>query len=172
MHMSLCDTAGQEDYNALRPLNYPGTDIFVLCYSVVEPAGFENLKARWLAELRKHAPGAPFVLVATKCDLRDDPVTRAKLAHAGKRAVTREEGVAAQVEMGAVAFMESSAKTMEGVDEVFKQVFATALARWQSRDAERGGASVAGAGGRGQREGYSNDSRGRPRSGRCACVLQ
>lgn len=36
------DTAGQEDYNRLRPLSYPQSDIFIITFSVVEPASFEN----------------------------------------------------------------------------------------------------------------------------------
>jgi small GTP-binding protein len=33
-HLSLWDTAGQEDYDRLRPLSYPGTDVFVICFAI------------------------------------------------------------------------------------------------------------------------------------------
>ena len=42
--MGLFDTAGQEDYDRLRPLSYPNTDIFLACFSVVAPISFENIK--------------------------------------------------------------------------------------------------------------------------------
>lgn len=37
---------GQEDYDRLRPLSYPQTDVFLVCYSVVSPSSFENVKEK------------------------------------------------------------------------------------------------------------------------------
>jgi hypothetical protein len=34
---------GQEDYNRLRPLSYRGADVFVLAYSLVSRASYENV---------------------------------------------------------------------------------------------------------------------------------
>lgn len=42
--LGLWDTAGQEDYDRLRPLSYPQTDVFLICFSIVAPASFENVK--------------------------------------------------------------------------------------------------------------------------------
>ena len=44
--IGLFDTAGQEDYDRLRPLSYPNTDIFLVCFSVVAPVSFENIKEK------------------------------------------------------------------------------------------------------------------------------
>ena len=44
--LGLFDTAGQEDYDRLRPLSYPQTDVFLVCFSVVSPASFENVKEK------------------------------------------------------------------------------------------------------------------------------
>jgi GTPase SAR1 family protein len=38
--------AGQEDYDRLRPLSYPQTDVFLVCFSVVSPSSFENVKEK------------------------------------------------------------------------------------------------------------------------------
>jgi len=44
--LGLFDTAGQEDYDRLRPLSYPNTDIFLVCFSVVAPVSYENIKEK------------------------------------------------------------------------------------------------------------------------------
>ena len=44
--LGLFDTAGQEDYDRLRPLSYPQTDVFLVCFSVISPASFENVKEK------------------------------------------------------------------------------------------------------------------------------
>lgn len=55
--------AFQEDYDRLRPLSYPQTDVFVLCFSVVSPVSFDNVSTKWIPEIRQHCPDAPIVLV-------------------------------------------------------------------------------------------------------------
>lgn len=44
--LGLWDTAGQEDYDRLRPLSYPQTDVFLICFSIVSPASFDNVKSK------------------------------------------------------------------------------------------------------------------------------
>ena len=41
--LGLFDTAGQEDYDAIRPLSYAHTDVFLICFSVVSPSSLENV---------------------------------------------------------------------------------------------------------------------------------
>jgi small GTP-binding protein len=70
VNLGLWDTAGQEDYDRLRPLSYPQTDVFLAAFSVLSKTSLDNLKAKWLPELTNHCPDAPIVIVATKTDLR------------------------------------------------------------------------------------------------------
>lgn len=39
-------SVGQEDYDRLRPLSYPQTDVFLICFSLVSPPSFENVKTK------------------------------------------------------------------------------------------------------------------------------
>lgn len=47
-------SVGQEDYDRLRPLSYPQTDVFLVCFSVVSPSSFENVKEK-VSRKFKHA---------------------------------------------------------------------------------------------------------------------
>ena len=56
----------QEDYNQLRPLSYPNTDVFLICFSVVNPASYHNVQEEWVPELRDCMPHVPYVLIGTQ----------------------------------------------------------------------------------------------------------
>ncbi len=44
--LGLFDTVGQNDDDRLRPLAYPQTDVFLVCFSVVSPTTFENVRRK------------------------------------------------------------------------------------------------------------------------------
>ncbi|KAG8645731.1 hypothetical protein MANES_10G087901v8 [Manihot esculenta] len=66
VNLGLWDTAGEEDYNRLRPLSYRGADVFILAFSLISKASYENVAKKWIPELRHYAPGVPVILVGTK----------------------------------------------------------------------------------------------------------
>ncbi|CAL5020423.1 unnamed protein product [Urochloa decumbens] len=68
VNLGLWDTAGQEDYNRLRPLSYRGADVFLLAFSLISKASYENVSKKWIPELRHYAPGVPIILVGTKLE--------------------------------------------------------------------------------------------------------
>ena len=72
---------GLQDYDRLRPGSYAQTDVFLVLFSVVSPASFENVKEKvryglgynyiwcfmpqWVPEITRHRPKTPFLLVGT-----------------------------------------------------------------------------------------------------------
>ncbi|ORY26788.1 putative Rho GTPase [Naematelia encephala] len=125
--LGLWDTAGQEDYDRLRPLSYPQTDVFLVCFSVVSPPSFENIKT-WIPEISHHAPGVPLILVGTKLDLREDPVTIQRLRERRFAPVSYAMGVQCAREIGAVRYLEASSKTQKGLKNVFDEAIRAVLA--------------------------------------------
>ena len=119
INIGLWDTAGQEDYEKLRPLSYSQTDIFLVCFSLISPTSFDNIKSKWLPEIRLHMPNTKFILVGTKLDLRYDLNTIQKLAEKKKVPITYERGMAMAKEIEAVKYIECSALTQENLQSVF-----------------------------------------------------
>ena len=118
----LVTSTGQEDYDRLRPLSYPQTDVFLVCFSVTSPASFENVKEKWFPEVRHHCPGVPCLVVGTQVDLRDDPQVIEKLQRQKQRPVAAEHGERLARELGAVKYVECSALTQKGLKNVFDEV--------------------------------------------------
>jgi len=122
INLVLWDTAGQEDYDKLRPLSYPQTDVFVLCYSVVGRDSFINVEHKWLEEVKKTNQHVPFVVVGTKRDLRDERKT-------DHDQVSTQEGEALCKKLGAMGFFECSALEGRGIPEIFATCIATVMTR-------------------------------------------
>lgn len=121
MQINLWDTAGQEDYDRLRPLSYPMTDVFLMVFSVVNPASFENVKAKWFPEVSHHCPGTPILLIGNKTDLREDKDMVAMLRSKDKHPVAYPQGLKLAKEVGAVKYLECSAFTQKGLKKVFDE---------------------------------------------------
>ncbi|KAK9990795.1 hypothetical protein SO802_025780 [Lithocarpus litseifolius] len=105
------DTAGQEDYNRLRPLSYRGADVFLLAFSLISKASNENVAKKWIPELRHYAPGVPIILVGTKLDLRDDK--QFFIDHPGAVPITTAQGEELRKLIGAPIYIECSSKTQQ-----------------------------------------------------------
>jgi Ras homolog gene family, member B len=132
--MALWDTAGQEDYDRLRPLSYPNTDVVLVVFSVDSPDSLENVAEKWVPEVcfpvhllslpsqltrllsfqaQFFCPDAPVILVATKKDLREDKTTKKMLAEYNEKVVSKDKGSSTAERVKAVAYVECSAKTGE-----------------------------------------------------------
>ncbi|XP_064486433.1 ras-like GTP-binding protein Rho1 isoform X2 [Ornithodoros turicata] len=113
---------GQEDYDSLRSISYPDTDVALICFSLVQPDSLVNVVERWNPEVAHFCPRVPIILVGTKKDLRNKPDVVEK-----RKPVTSYEGRLVAEKIGAFAYLECSALTTEGVHKVFQTAVIAAV---------------------------------------------
>lgn len=113
--LSVSDGIGSETYKHLRLALYPGTDIFLLCFSVMDSSTLENIKAVWLPEIRGPCPKARFLLVGLQADLRN------KSSNSGDSPVPKEKAISTAAELGAIKYIECSSEPDHGIEEVFAE---------------------------------------------------
>ncbi|KAH7321096.1 P-loop containing nucleoside triphosphate hydrolase protein [Stachybotrys elegans] len=127
VELALWDTAGQEEYDRLRPLSYPETDLIFVCFAIDCPNSIDNVLDKWYPEVLHFCPYTPLFLVGLKSDLRYKKTCIDMLKTQGLTPVTSEQGMAVAKKMGA-HYMECSSKEMTGVDEIFEQAINTVVA--------------------------------------------
>ncbi|KAF9239653.1 P-loop containing nucleoside triphosphate hydrolase protein [Melanogaster broomeanus] len=109
---------GKLEYDRLRPLSYPESDVILIVFSIDFPVSLGNVQDKWYPEVAHFCEGTPLILVGTKTDLRRDDQTRRMLSAQGQVPVTPEQGADVAKEIGA-KYIECSAKTGTGVQDVF-----------------------------------------------------
>ncbi|NWR75529.1 RHOF protein, partial [Centropus unirufus] len=125
--LNLYDTAGQEDYDRLRPLSYQNTNVVLICYDVMNPTSYDNVTAKWYPEVNHFCRGVPLVLIGCKTDLRKDKEQLRKLKAAKQEPITYSQGEAACQLINAEVYLECSAKYSENIEKVFKEATTIAL---------------------------------------------
>jgi len=121
VNLGLWDTAGSEEYDTLRPLSYPGTDVFLICFSLFSPDSFQNVEKKWFKEITEHSPEVPILLVGTKSDLRTKQEAIQSLKENNQEPITAAQGEALAKKIGAKKYLECSALTQEGLAKVFEE---------------------------------------------------
>jgi small GTP-binding protein len=128
INLQLWDTAGQEDYKKLRPLSYPQTDIFVICFSLVAPTSLENVQNMWVPEVKEHCPNTPYILVGMKSDLRDQFSQHAEeYKSKGWEPVPASKAEEMKKAINAQAYIECSARIQYNLKEVFETAIKVVL---------------------------------------------
>mmetsp|Transcript_12010 Transcript_12010/g.30913 ORF Transcript_12010/g.30913 Transcript_12010/m.30913 type:complete len:193 (+) Transcript_12010:77-655(+) len=138
INLGLWDTAGQEDYDRLRPLSYPQTDVFLICFSIISPASFENVRAKWYPEVSHHCPQTPIILVGTKLDLREDKDTITALNDKNLMPLNYPQGLQMAKEINAVKYLECSALTQKGLKTVFDDAIRAVLSPTATKTKKKG----------------------------------
>ncbi|XP_041451595.1 uncharacterized protein LOC111075847 [Drosophila obscura] len=116
VHLTLCDTAGQDTLDPLRELCYPDSDVFLLCFSVVKPETFRAIKSKWAPKFTKAK--AALILVGTQADLRGNLNVLNKLQTNGEKAISYADAWDLATTIGA-KYIETSSATQEKVKDVF-----------------------------------------------------
>ncbi|KAG8527689.1 uncharacterized protein KY384_007843 [Bacidia gigantensis] len=148
VELALWDTAGQEEYDRLRPLSYPETDLLFVCFAIDCPNSLENVMDKVL----HFCPTTPLILVGLKSDLRQQKRCIELLKTQGLTPVTPEQGQGVAKQMGAT-YVECSSREMNGVHEVFELAIEMAVGREvkMKEERERWAASGGDTGGRGRK---------------------
>ncbi|KAI1933602.1 Rho GTPase [Ophidiomyces ophidiicola] len=127
VQLALWDTAGQEDYERLRPLAYSKAHVLLIAFSVDTPDSLENVKHKWIGEAKERCPNVPIILVGLKKDLREDPLAVEEMRKKSLRFVSPRDGSDTASQIGARKYLECSSLTGEGVDDVFEAATRAAL---------------------------------------------
>ncbi|CDR37608.1 CYFA0S01e13212g1_1 [Cyberlindnera fabianii] len=130
--LSLWDTAGQEEFDRLRSLSYSDTHTIMLCFSIDSRDSLENVQHKWVGEIADHCEGVKLVLVALKCDLRNDDADEdendvSNQNSRAKQLISYEEGLDMAKTIGALRYLECSAKRNRGVNEAFTEAARCAI---------------------------------------------
>ena len=120
--LGMFDTAGKKDYDTLRPLSYPQTDVFICCFSIINPASFEMVRLKWIPEIKHFCGNVPVILVGLKEDLRDDLETIEKLKDKRLKPITYLQGAGLAKELRCIKYHECSALTQKGLKDLFDTV--------------------------------------------------
>ncbi|EIW76883.1 rho small monomeric GTPase [Coniophora puteana RWD-64-598 SS2] len=116
VQLALWDTAGQEEYERLRPLSYSKSHVILIAFAIDTPDSLENVSTKWIDEVRTICgPTIPILLVGCKADLRPAPGSPTSSGF-----VSRAQAERVAQEIGARAYKECSALKIEGVDDVFE----------------------------------------------------
>ncbi|CAC5373609.1 RAC1 [Mytilus coruscus] len=118
----LWDTCGSEDYNKLRPLSLPDTDVFFVCFSLNDPDSFDFIEQKCYPDIKLLCPNALTLLVGTKKDLinigQNEQETREKDT---SNLYAYKQGINLAERIQAVKYIECSAKTGEGIQSVLEE---------------------------------------------------
>ena len=127
INIDLVDSPGQQDFKKIRELGYPHTDVFLICFSLVSPASFENVSTAWVPEIRHTSDNVPIILMGTKLDVREDKELIERSKEKRLAPITHPQGLAMAKDVGAVKYLECSALTAKGVNTMFDEAIRAAL---------------------------------------------
>ena len=117
------DTAGIEDFDRLRPLSYPQTDIFIVCFAVNAwlSHSLENVSFKWLPEVKAHCPRACLFLIGLQTDRRND---EKDIERFRQQDISYKEAASFAKREGFLKYFETSAlcDSQESINKIFGEI--------------------------------------------------
>lgn len=107
--------------------SFADADVFVVCYSSVQPKSFENVKDKWLPRIRDYLGDIPLVLVATQTDLRNNSIVIRQLKKDGLKPVSTEEGHAFSKRIDCACYVETSPSMERRMKNVMNKAISSVL---------------------------------------------
>nr|AOC97481.1 Rho family protein [Volvariella volvacea] len=113
------DSSGSSEYDNIRPLIYPRTNVLLIAFSICDPQSLESVATKWLPELAAKYDQSiltklPIILVGCKSD------TRPQSLDINPSILQPDQGKALAAQIGACAYIECSSHTKEGVQRVYE----------------------------------------------------
>jgi len=104
----------------LRPLSYSKAHVILIGFAVDSSDSLDNAKNKWIEEVNELCPNVPVLLVGLKKDLRTHPAAIEEMRKRSTPFITPQEAETIARQIGARRYLECSALTGEGVDDVFE----------------------------------------------------
>ena len=130
IELVVVDVGGRDDYAKLRKCAYHKMDLIILCYAADRPDSLQRIGNYWVPEIKRHCPKVPFILVATKKDIRDDALyenSRMEDSGGKEAVVSTMSGRRIAETVGAQKFLECSARYRDNTRNVFEMAAKVAL---------------------------------------------
>ncbi|KAK3713718.1 hypothetical protein QZH41_020702 [Actinostola sp. cb2023] len=125
--VEFCDTAGQEDFDSLRPLCYSSTDVFILCFSVVSPTSFSNVASKWIPEIREFNPKAPIILVGTHSDMKNSVKVLLELEDRDEHPISVKQAQNLVKKTRCICYIETSSVTQKNLKTAFDEAISSGI---------------------------------------------
>jgi len=117
----------QEEFDEFRALSYAHSDVFLLCFSMVNPTSFHNITTKWVPEIRAHNPSSPIILVGTQLDLMLDVNVLINLDQSNVKPVLSSRARSMADKIRAADYIECSSLTQKNLKEAFDAAIFAAI---------------------------------------------
>lgn len=117
----------QEEFGHLRSLCFAHVDVFILCFSLVNPVSFDNITSKWIPQIRATNRTSPIILVGSQSDLCHNVGILIHLDRFNARPVRFSQARRLAHRIRAHSYIECSALTQHNLKDVFDCAVSAAI---------------------------------------------